>query len=438
MLAVGGCLAAVFLGGLALAGSGDPAPKSTPPLDSAGQQRLQDYLATVPEIDLNERGPDARTEAGKKGLLDQVQAIKTESTHRVDGFVERLMQKRPDLAGLRFAMAKDCTLAAKQAQQLTAMADRIRFSLSAAGPAAPPEKGSGARGRFDADLFWGLMSDWETNALPGEESIRALQQLLCVEDRDVRRSLVRYLHLRKGKTSTVALTQHVLFDLDPQVRADALKALKTRSAEEYAPVLVEGLRYPWAAVADRAARALAALEVKQAVPNLKRLLEQQDPGAPVVKRKGGSEVPVVRELVRVNHFGNCLMCHPVSSDSKDLVRGQVPVPGEPMVSPSVYGSTPDGIFVRADITYLRPDFSVMRAVSNPGKWPARQRFDYLVRERELTGAERAAWQADQKLAQPRPISEHRRAFQFALRELTEARTEEPVWGFLKGLSLRKT
>jgi hypothetical protein len=449
-LAFGACLATVLFGGLvgALAGTPESGQQPAPPLDNAGAERLHDFLARVPEAKLMAYDSPAQPDAAK-GAKERLRehAIRSQKQHaeNPDAFALELRRTRPDLGGLPFLMARDCTLTAKQAKLLETMADRIRFGLLAAKPSETP--GEAPRravkkpgNKFDPDLFWGLMSDWETNALPGEESIRALQQLLIIEDQPVRLSFVQYLRLRKGRTATAALAQCVLFDLDPKVRAEAVAALKGRPVEDYAPLLLDGLRYPWAAVADRAGRALAALNVKQAVPRLVRLLDEPDPAAPVLKDSGGKTVPVVRELVRVNHFGNCLMCHPASTDNKDPVRGLVPVPGEPLTSPNQYGSVPDGIFVRADVTYLRPDFSVMHQVEKPGTWPARQRFDYLVRERALTDGERQAWQARQKLAARQPSSEHRRAVLLALRELTggEARgsSAAPALSFWKGFALR--
>ncbi len=438
-LASAACLVTVLFGGLigALAGTPDSSRQPAPPLDSAGPDQLRDYLMRVPEARLDVSEPPAQPGAAKQRLREQASRSHQQHAKNPDGFVLGLRRDRPDVGGLPFLMAKDCTLAAKQAKLLETMADRIRFGLLASKPSATPEKKK-APDRFEADLFWGLMSDWETNALPGEESIRVLQQLLLVEGESVRLSFVQYLRQRKGENATAALTRLALFDLDPKVRAEAVSALRGRPAEDYTPLLLEGLRYPWAAVADRAARALAALRVRQAVPALARLLNEPDPAEPVVKRSGGKAVPVVRELVRVNHFANCLMCHPASADSKDPVRGLVPVPGEPLVSPSGYGSVPDGIFVRADITYLRPDFSVMHQVKQPGTWPARQRFDYLVRERALSDAERQAWQARQKVASRRPPSAHRRAVLLALSELTrqEVGRITPALGLWKGLSLR--
>ena len=43
--------------------------------------------------------------------------------------------------------------------------------------------------------------------------------------------------------------------------------------------------------------------------------------------------------------------------------------------------------MRADIVYFRQDFSATHPVAAPGRWPAEQRFDYLVRKRELTAKE---------------------------------------------------
>ena len=48
---------------------------------------------------------------------------------------------------------------------------------------------------------------------------------------------------------------------------------------------------------------------------------------------------------------------------------------------SVYYSRGKGDFVRADVTYLKQDFSVQLPVANPGQWPAEQRYDFVVRER---------------------------------------------------------
>src|SRR5439155_12648732 len=70
------------------------------------------------------------------------QAIRSQKQHaeNPDAFAQELRRSRPDLGGLPFLMARDCTLTAKQAKRLESMADRIRFGLFAAKPSATPEK----------------------------------------------------------------------------------------------------------------------------------------------------------------------------------------------------------------------------------------------------------------------------------------------------------
>src|SRR5262249_48264283 len=119
-----------------------------------------------------------------------------------------------------------------------------------------------------------------------------------------------------------------------------------------------------------------------ALPQLEKLIDQPDPRQPF--REG--EKWFVRETVRVNHLRNCLLCHAPSTSAKDVVAGPIPTPGEPL--PVVYyNRRSKGDFVRADVVYFRQDFSVVHDVEKPNKWPAAQRFDYLVRKRELTAAE---------------------------------------------------
>jgi hypothetical protein len=123
---------------------------------------------------------------------------------------------------------------------------------------------------------------------------------------------------------------------------------------------------------------------------------------------------VVSELVRVNHLRNCYLCHAPALSIKDPVPGVVPSPGREL-PPAYYGSS-RGPFVRADVTYLRQDFSLMQRVEKPDRWPPWQRFDFLVRTRELSADEVAALG---KGAHPRwMIYPQREAVLFALRELT--------------------
>src|SRR5205085_333603 len=176
-------------------------------------------------------------------------------------------------------------------------------------------------------------------------------------------------------------------------------------------------RYPWAPVADHAAEALVALDLKDSVPQIVQRLNESDVGLPVsVRGPGGVPVPAVREMVKINHLGNCVLCHCPSTDTTDLVRGAVPTFGQalpaPATTPQYYEGNRGGSFVRADITYLKQDFSVVQPVERHGVWPANQRFDYLVRTRTIPMHEMAA------LTDPkRKPSPQRESMLFALRGL---------------------
>src|SRR5262249_33688192 len=131
---------------------------------------------------------------------------------------------------------------------------------------------------------------------------------------------------------TVALAKRALFDLDEGIREAALMGLSLRPPEDSRPVFLEGLRYPWAPVAKHAAEALVALKMGETVPDLIRVLEQGDPEGPFEKVEGDKPVLAVRELVRVNHLRNCLLCHSPAFSGTDPVRGLIPAPDQPIPS----------------------------------------------------------------------------------------------------------
>jgi hypothetical protein len=121
-------------------------------------------------------------------------------------------------------------------------------------------------------------------------------------------------------------------------------------------------------------------------------------------------------LVRINHLGNCALCHAPSTAKDDPIRGLVPTRGEPL--PVVYYESKMGSFIRADVTYLKQDFSVTQPVAEPNKWPAQQRFDYLVRERELSNDEVGRMRCAQAANPEQPSSyPQREAVLWALKEM---------------------
>ena len=99
------------------------------------------------------------------------------------------------------------------------------------------------------------------------------------ENKPIRRLLVEVLSLISGREAGAALAQRAMFDLSAEVRQAAVQALKDRPFEEFRPILLHGLRYPWAPVNDHAAEALVALNSKEVVPDLINLLDQPDPAS---------------------------------------------------------------------------------------------------------------------------------------------------------------
>ena len=242
-----------------------------------------------------------------------------------------------------------------------------------------------------------------------------------------------------------------MFSREESTRKAATDVLQTRPAGPATAILLQGLRYPWPDVARNAADAIALLKRTDLIPELVKTLDEPDPRAPKQQMIDGKKAIVVRELVRINHHRNCLLCHPPGNTPEIFgkvrersepppdtfgmkgVRGEhvgldhlqvgadfgpVPVPGEAFPLPSQYYgrfNNPD-ILVRADATYLRQDFSMMQKAPNAHPWPEMQRFDYLVRSRVLTEQEAKAYRAE--FAWQDTASPYRQAALSALRRLT--------------------
>jgi hypothetical protein len=259
-------------------------------------------------------------------------------------------------------------------------------------------------------------------------ALATLVQVLQVEDVPMRLLLVRELAKAPGPESSAALATAASVDLSPQVRQAAVAALEKRPAGQYVPVLLQGLRYPWAPVADHAALALRKLKPEGVVPKLVALLDRPDPSLPVLDRQ--TNKPTVRELIRLNHMRNCLLCHAPSANDKDgLVRGLVPTPGQPL--PRLYYAGQKGNFVRADIASLRQDFSVNLPVAAAAPWPNEQRFDFVTRVRPAKPEEM------EKVAAKPGNYPQRDAVLYALRGLTgkDSGDTSAQWRKLLGLAI---
>jgi hypothetical protein len=320
--------------------------------------------------------------------------------------VLELLARRADLAGLPVRQAAECQASPEAVQTAQALSrdlllwrrTRARGVQRGASNAEPTDAVPWLARVFDGNARWA-----------SADCVSTLEQVLQAEAAPLRSLLVKQLAKIHGPIAGAALARRAVFDLSDGVREEAVDALRQRPLGEARPTLLAAFRYPWEPAADHAAEALVNLGDRAAAAELGKLCDLPDPSAPAFD--SGKKKWFVPELVRVNHLSSCLLCHAPSSDPRDLLRSPVPEPGEPL--PLIYYSVRKGPAVRQDVTYLRQDFSVPQRVENAVPWPEVQRFDYLVRKRELPAAEVAARAAAVKgLHYPQ-----RDAALFALREL---------------------
>jgi len=321
-----------------------------------------------------------------------------------------LTRERLDLACLPIVAGVDSMLGKEPAENLQAMSRKLRRAIEAC-----IAKGTGDP-RPDADELRKRLLDPDAGWLK-PEAVRCMRQMLAAENGPLRLVMVDVMAKIPDRIATETLAVTSLTDLAPEVREAAVKALAGRPTDDYRPLLLAGLRYPWNAVVTHAAEALISLEGKKATPALVTALLEPDPNLPVTFEQGKQKLHVVRELVRVNHLSNCVLCHAPSFDRGDLVRGAVPIPGQPLPGPATtpqYYETGES-FVRADITYLRQHFSVLQPVLRSGQWPNNQRFDYLVRLRPVTAKKELEQAEALKL---KPITPQKELLIRALKQLT--------------------
>lgn len=326
--------------------------------------------------------------------------------------------KRPDLLALPWRAGQDAQLGKEAAEVLHVYSARLRLSMREAVPMEDV--------RPDADSLKKILDGDApvSKAFPNRKPLEwgksgcvpTLAQMLQTENTPLRMLMVEMLAKVDGKEAGIVLAQRAVFDVSPEVREKAIGTLRKRPSKEYQQFLIDALRWPWQPVADHAAEAMVALEMKDAVPKLIEMLKEPDPKLPFTVEEGKKKATYVKEVVRINHMANCLLCHAPSMAKEDLVRGRIPVPGQN--PPPLYYADSTGEFVRAEITFLKQDFSLIQPVANPGKWPGQQRFDYMLRTRKATPAEVKLLQGlEKEKKKPEPYPQ-RDAILFGLRELT--------------------
>jgi hypothetical protein len=385
-------------------------------------------------------------------ILQTVTKINQVNEAATDHFMKVLVKSRSDLAGLPWAMGDDCRLNKGRSAALVREVNVLRNTMRGK-KGEPPADFVGTETRIDK-LPWALydrtVDNLKSKLAPSfkEEDlpparIAALMQILGPASAEVRQEMIKRIAAMKDAEAGRALAKLAVFSEEGEVRKAARAALKDRKQEEYVPILLQGLRYPWPAIARNATEAMVALGCRDLTPTLVAFLDEPDPRAPTAR---GRKTPVVREVVKINHHRNCLLCHaPVNpNDSTSpatasaVVMGEIPNPAQPLPSQSRgYKSfkVPSQFAIRVDVTYLRQDFSLLQKVANAAPWPELQRFDFLVREREATAAEVKAYADWATKHGPGYLSPNHQVAHEALRALTGHDAQPTAEAWRKALGL---
>ena len=156
-----------------------------------------------------------------------------------------------------------------------------------------------------------------------------------------------------------------LYAPEETVRARGhIDGLKSRPAKDYTDMScckVSAIPSPWSQ--KRAAEAARQIASQGCGQRTRQGARRTRPAAPPAKKtiEGKASLVHVRELVRVNHHRNCVLCHAPAARDDAVFSAPVALPDRELPAPSEgYGgrqSSPD-LFVRIDMTYLRQDFSL--------------------------------------------------------------------------------
>jgi hypothetical protein len=369
-------------------------------------------LKRVPEVSLVDFPEGMTPGAARQKQTGLMAQIRQENQVKQDGFLLAQIERRPELRGLPYIMGDDCKLdfARRADFQQSVLLVRTAVDWYAKDP---------------AEFFLQPGVHGQTDA-----SLAALAQILGPESESLRSALAHHLMTSNNQAASKILAKAAIFDAGADVRIAAIKALRKRRAEEYTDILMQGLRYPLPAVANRAAFAIIDLKRTEMLPQVADVLGETPPSDPAPAVVDQVAVHVVREVVKINHHRNCYLCHAPAGGVNSQVEGTVPSLGEafPRSTREYYGAGSD-LAVRADTTYLRQDFSVMLPVANAAPWPSKQRFDFLVRSRVVEGKELAEMQAAIADRPANFLSANQQAALQVLRELTgqDAQPNPAAW-----------
>jgi hypothetical protein len=401
-----------------------PVPPRLP--EPQSKLTLPRILAEVPEVRFEQPlAKSMNSDDVGRHIRRTIEKVNLLNEMKTDAFIEALLSKRPDLAGLPFALGDACRLKDEAGRQFAAAVEDARRAQD-----AREFKVGGGESVIEDQMKY--YREPAGNEIDPSARVAALMQKFGAESAKTRLSLVKYLDGAAHADATRALARLAIFSEEAEIRSAAVRALKLRRDKDYTDILLAGLKYPWPAVAERSSEAIVKLGRSDLVPQLSEILQGPDPRAPQVREVQGKKASVVREVVRIDHQRNCLLCHAPATSKRDKlsmeekeklarVTAEVPLPGAETVV--YYRSSNPEMLVRFDVTYLRQDFSVKLFAADAAPAAQWQRYDFLVRTREVTDQEAVAFR---ELLQPsgaKTVSPYQSAALSALRELTGAGAE---------------
>ena len=404
-------------------------------IQKLGEQELKTFLyTTVGSFDLftntrefrraeqsiseNAQRFQDRVKRKLKSIAKASPADKPKLTEKILAQVDRtdleskkyFLSRDIDSQGLPLVMGDECRSSRDDAVAI----DWVSSTLGSAVNQFDPSLGSRDPSNNDAFRIRELKKQLKnaTDASVNPQHLKTADQILQIDHPRMRLELIEALEKSETDTALKLLAKRAKFDFVPEVRLAATTTLARFPRDQYREELLAGLKYPWHVIAQHSAEALVRLDDQEAIPELVAMLDLPHPNTPVQVDKNKF---VKLELVAINHMRNCLLCHAPAGSSHDIATGVIPSWDRPLPKQYYKSENPHSTSVRADVTYLEQDFSVVQPVLNHGLWPQDQRFDYVVQQRPLKRIK--ANQLSKQFADAPNLN--REAIVFALQKLTD-------------------